>query len=264
LNEKAIQIKGLTFSYGENKILNELSLEIEANKFYSIIGPNGSGKTTLLKNMAGIITGNKNSVFINNKPIERFKTKDLAKVIACVHQNVYMDVEFTAHEIVMMGRAPYKGRFVQEDKEDFEVVRKAMEKTDTWIYKDKPINTLSGGEQQRVIAARAIAQKSEVILLDEPISHMDIQHQIHLLNIMKDLKNKVTIVAVLHDLNLAALFSDYIVLMNEGKIVEIGTPKEVINKENIKKIYNMEVELINDPVNGVPHIIPVIKNTFSE
>jgi iron complex transport system ATP-binding protein len=258
MDKKAIKIKDLSFSYGQNKILRELSLEIESNKFYSIIGPNGSGKTTLLKNMSGILSGNKQSVFIKDKPIEKYKTKELAKMIACVHQNVYMDVEFTAEEIVLMGRAPYKGRFVEDDIEDHELTQRAMEQTGTWIYRDKPINTLSGGEQQRVIAARAIAQNSEIILLDEPISHMDIQHQVGLLSIMKALKHEVTIVAVLHDLNLAALFSDFIILMNNGRILEVGKPKEVLTKENIKKVYNMEVELIDDPINGVPHVIPII------
>jgi iron complex transport system ATP-binding protein len=258
MDKKAIKIKDLSFSYGQNKILKEISLEIESNKFYSIIGPNGSGKTTLLKNMSGILSGNKQSIFIKDKPIEKYKIKELAKIIACVHQNVYMDVEFTAEEIVLMGRAPYKGRFLQEDIEDHKLAQRAMEQTGTWIYKDKPINILSGGEQQRVIAARAIAQNSEIILLDEPISHMDIQHQVQLLSIMKEMKKEVTVVAVLHDLNLAALFSDFIVLMNNGRVVDIGKPKEVLTKENIKSVYNMEVELIDDPVNGVPHIIPII------
>jgi iron complex transport system ATP-binding protein len=263
--DNAIDIRNLSFSYGENNILNNLSLNIKKNKFYSIIGPNGSGKTTLLKNIAGILQGSKNSIYIDNKAVEEYKIKEFAKKVACVHQNVYIDAEFTAHEIVLMGRAPYKGRFAAESNEDIEAARGAMEITDTWRLRDKPINRLSGGEQQRVIAARAIAQKAEIILLDEPVSHMDIHHQIELLSTMRSLKDRVTIVAVLHDLNLAALYSDYIILLNKGKVEDLGTPEVVLNKKNLKNVYDLDVEIINDPVNDRPHIIPVInKKEYKE
>jgi iron complex transport system ATP-binding protein len=258
MKEYSLSISNLTFSYGDKKIINGLNVNFEKNKFYSILGPNGSGKSTLLKNIAGILQGSKNSICVKNAPIESYKVKDLAKIIASVHQNVYMDVEFTAFDIVMMGRAPYKNRFAQDTEEDLKLVKDAMLMTNTWEFKDIAINKLSGGEQQRVMAARAIAQCCEIILLDEPVSHMDIKHQYELLTTIKKIHREVTTIAVLHDLNLASLYSDFIILMKNGAIVDIGTPEEVLNKENIKFVYQMDVEIVNDPVNGTPHIIPIV------
>lgn len=258
MKECSVKISNFTFSYGDKKIIDRLNVDFEKNKFYSILGPNGSGKSTLLKNIAGILQGSKNSIYINNLPIETYKVKDLAKIIASVHQNVYVDVEFTAFDIVMMGRAPYKNRFAQDTEEDLRIVKDAMMMTNTWDFKDIAINKLSGGEQQRVMAARAIAQCCEIILLDEPVSHMDIKHQYELLTTVKNINREVTTIAVLHDLNLAALYSDFIILMKNGNIVDIGTPEEVLNKENIKFVYQMDVEIVNDPINGTPHIIPIV------
>jgi iron complex transport system ATP-binding protein len=258
MKENALRIKNLTFSYGDKKIIDKLNVDFQKNKFYSILGPNGSGKSTLLKNIAGILQGNKDSIYVNNAPIESYKVKDLARIIASVHQNIYVDVEFTAFDIVMMGRAPYKNRFALDTKEDLKIVQDAMIMTNTWNLKDMAVNKLSGGEQQRVMAARAIAQCCEILLLDEPVSHMDIRHQYELLSTVKTIKREVTTIAVLHDLNLAALYSDFIILMRDGSIVDIGTPEKVLNKENIKFVYQMDVEIVKDPVNGAPHIIPIV------
>ncbi|EET85300.1 ABC transporter related protein [Clostridium carboxidivorans P7] len=156
-----------------------------------------------------------------------------------------------------MGRSPHISRFQQESKEDYDIVENAMKITNTWHFRDKYINQLSGGEQQRVVIARALAQDTDIILLDEPISHLDIHHQIEILDTIKSLSKKVTIIAVLHDLNLAAQYSDYLILVNKGSIAFQGTPEEVLIEENIKKVYDINMCMIKNPVTGKPYIIPI-------
>ncbi len=160
-----------------------------------------------------------------------------------------------------MGRSPHLNRFQVEGEMDFQIAQKSMEMTDTWHLKDRSINTLSGGERQRVIIARALSQQSEILVLDEPISNLDIQHQINLLNILKELSRKedITVVAVLHDLNFAIEYSDYLILMDEGKIVDQGRPEEVINHDNVKNVYDIDIHIMKNPVTKRPLIIPITK-----
>ncbi len=255
----AIEINNLSYSFGESDILHNINISFAKNNFYSIIGPNGSGKTTLLKNLGRALEPSKKTVFIENNDILDFKNKALAKKLAVVPQNTILDFDFSALDIVLMGRSPYISRFQDESKEDYAIVKKAMEMTNTWPLKDKYMNQLSGGEQQRLLIARALAQDTDIILLDEPISHLDIQHQVEILDTMRSLNKKVTVIAVLHDLNLAAQFSDYLILINKGSIVAEGTPEKVLTEANIKKVYNINICMIKNPVTGKPHIIPISK-----
>ena len=235
-HNKHIKITDLDWKYGESTILDNINIEVERGQFYSIIGPNGSGKTTLLKNILKHLEPKKNTVFIDNLDINSLSSKDMAKRMACVPQNTMVDYEFSVLDIVMMGRTPHLKRFETESEKDLNICKEAMEMTDTWRFKDKLIQNLSGGERQRVIVARAIAQQADILLLDEPISHLDIHHQIELLDTVSYLnkKNGITVIVVLHDLNLAAQYSDYIFLLSEGKIFSSGTPKSVINEQSIK------------------------------
>lgn len=253
-----INVKNLSHSYGDKNVLNNISLSFSSGNFYSIIGPNGSGKSTFIKNISKIIASKHESVFIENQDICSINNKELAKIMAVIPQNLQIDYDFTVFDIVMMGRSPYKRRFEDFNTEDRKIVEKYMKVTNTWDLKNKLITELSGGEVQRVIAARALSQETDIILLDEPTSHLDIQYQIEFLNIFRGLKKNRVIIAVLHDLNLASIFSDEIILISEGQVLAKGKPQDVITKENIKKSYNLSVEVLENPVSKCPYIIPMV------
>lgn len=256
--KEEVKVENLKFSYGNKIILKDISLNFDKGKFYSIIGPNGSGKSTLIKNLSKILPPMANSVFIDKIDISTINNKKLSQKISVIPQDIKIEYDFTVFDVVMMGRSPYKRRFEDFNVEDEKIVEKYMKATNTWYLKDKLITELSGGESQRVIAARALTQETDIILLDEPTSHLDIQYQIEFLKIFKNLRMNKVIIAVLHDLNLAATFSDEIILINKGEIISKGTPWQVINKENIKNVYNLSVEVFENPINKCPYIIPVI------
>lgn len=251
-----LHIKNLKFAYNDKEILKNINLRFNTGYFYSVIGPNGSGKSTLLKNIAKIVSPEENSIMIDNKDITKMNKKDLSKIISVIPQEINIDYDFTVYDIVLMGRNPYKKFFQDFNTNDREIAQKYMKETNTWELRDKLITELSGGEKQRVIAARALAQEADIILLDEPTSHLDLQYQIEFLKIFRNLKKDKIIIAVLHDLNLSSLFSDQIILINSGKIIDKGIPSEVISTKNIKDVYNLSVEINFN--NNCPSIIPII------
>lgn len=255
-----IVLNNLNFSYNEKHILKNINISFERNKFYSILGPNGSGKTTLLKNILKALPTTDKTIYIDAFDINNYKNKDLAKKMSSVPQNTNLEFDFTSFDVVLMGRSPHLKRFERESNKDYEIVREAMEITNTWHLKDKYINQLSGGERQKVIIARALAQESSIILLDEPISNLDIQNQIEIMDTLKFLNRDVTIISVLHDLNLAAQYSDYILLLKNGEIFFKGTPEKVLSVNNLKYVYDVNTYIIKNPVTGKPHIIPISKN----
>lgn len=254
-----IVIEDLSFRYNEKDVLRSISLSIEKNKFYCIIGPNGCGKTTLLKNISGNVEHKAGRVLIDNNEIRDMRIKEVARKISFVPQNTTIDFEFTALDVVMMGRSPYLRLFQNEGAKDLEIACEAMKSTNTWHLKDKNINQISGGERQRVIVARALAQQTGILLMDEPISMLDIHHQIELMDTIKKLviNSDVTVVAVLHDLNMAAQYSDEIILMNSGEIVAKGMPEAVITEENLMNVYGLRASVIKNPVTGKPHVLPL-------
>lgn len=253
-----ISIKNLSFAYDKKVILNDINLDFKKGNFYSIIGPNGSGKSTIIKNISKTLRPKSKSVFIDNQDICTLNNKTLAKIMAVIPQNTIIDYQFTVFEIVMMGRSPHKKRFQDFNIEDERIIKKYMKATSTWELKDKLITELSGGEVQRVIAAKTLSQETDIILLDEPTSNLDIQYQIEFLNIFRSLKTDKIIIAVLHDLNLASVFSDEIILINKGQVVAKGSPWEVINEKNIKNVYNISINVFENPINKCPHIIPIV------
>ena len=256
--ENNIVVRGLNFSYEDKEILRDINLNFHKGNFYSIIGPNGSGKSTFIKNISKLIAPEHKSVFVDNQDICNFKNKNLAKLISVIPQNTLIDYDFNVFDIVMMGRSPYRRRFEDFNTEDKKIVEKYMRATNIWELRGKLITELSGGEGQRVMAARTLSQETDIILLDEPTSHLDIQYQVEFLNIFKSLKSNKVIIAVLHDLNLASMFSDEIILINNGEVAAKGTPWQVINKENIKSVYKLSVEIIENPISKCPHVIPIL------
>lgn len=259
--DKAIRTKGITFGYGQGNILEELTFAIDKGSFISIIGPNGSGKSTLLKNISAELTPEKGGVFLENQDIFKLKKKRLAQQMAVVPQNTGVDFAFSVMETVLMGRMPHQKRFQGESEKDLAIAKWAMELTNVWSLKDRLVNELSGGERQRVIVARALAQEPQVLLLDEPTSHLDIQHQLELLELVEHLNRTkgLTVIAVLHDLNLAAQYSGKIIMLNQGGIVAYGDPAQVLTVDNIRNIYQVEVAVSLNEITGRVNILPLGK-----
>lgn len=255
----AIEINNLEFGYENSLILKGITFEVKYGEFLSIIGPNGSGKSTLLKTLNRLYTIKNGSIQIEGKDINEYKSRDLAKKIALVPQDTTLDYDFSVEDVVMMGRHPYKGRFEKEDKDDMGIVYEAMEMTNTLQLKDRLITEISGGERQRVFIAKALAQNTSIIFLDEPTSHLDINHQMDILNLLKFLNKErgITIVLVIHDINMAARYSDEIILLNHGKIQGKGNPDIVITNENIERAYNLKVVIEKSKYTNTPYLVPL-------
>ncbi len=252
----AVECENIGFRYQKEWILEDLSFTGAEGEFFGIIGPNGSGKTTLLKIVDGILNPERGSVCIGKTDIREMKRNTFAKIVAMVPQDSPMIFPFTVHEVVLMGRAPHLGRLMFERKSDFAVSQKAMELTDTLSLAERNINELSGGERQRVLIARALAQEPGVILLDESTAHLDIKHQVAFFELIMGLNRKegLTVIAVTHDINLASLFCDRIMLLKKGCIHSIGTPDEVITESNIKEVYETDVFVDCNPQTGLPRV----------
>lgn len=255
----AISIRNLDYTAGSNHILKNINISFEQGEFIGIIGPNGSGKTTLLRHISAWLKPEKNAVLINERDVLSFSEKELAREMALVAQSSQIEFEFTAMDVVLMGRSPYISRFQDESRRDLGIARNAMEVTHTWHLKDRTANSLSGGELQRVMIARALAQDTSILLMDEPISHLDIHHQIEILDLVKGLQIEkgLTVVAVLHDLNLAAQYCDELILLHNGEICCSGSAQEVLTQENIYRVYGINVYVMKNPINGFPLIIPI-------
>lgn len=257
-----IKINNLNFSYGKNIILDDISLTIPKGSFISIIGPNGSGKSTLLKNIAKNLEPNSGEIWIESLDLLQIPIGDLAKKMAVVPQTFQVDFPFSALDTVLMGRTPFLKRFQTEGEKDYAMAKWAMELTNTWHLKDRSVTEVSGGELQRIVIARALTQEPKIILLDEPTAHLDIQHQMELLELLQSLNKTtgLTVVTVLHDLNQASQFSEEIIMMKEGKIFATGKTSEVLNVDNIRTVYEMDVLLAENPLNQKFNIIPLSRS----
>lgn len=251
-----VKVDDLHFSYGKIEVLRGINFDIDGFKMVGIIGANGCGKTTLLKNISGYLKPYRGNVYIAGKNVSSMNSREKARLIGYVPQDMYSDFEFSCIDIVMMGRIPYLRRFQKETENDLRIVRESMMLTDTWNLRDRYLNELSGGQRQRVYIARALAQQPKILLLDEPVSHLDVKYQIELLSILKQLTAKGIIVfAVLHDINLSSQFCDLILLMKDGEIASIGTPNEVITAENIKMVFSVDADVIRNPITDTPLIV---------
>jgi cobalamin transport system ATP-binding protein len=240
----AIQTENLTFAYKGKPVLHGVSLSIERGEMVGILGPNGSGKTTLLKIFSAALLG-RGEVKVNGRSIETYGKRELSRLFAMVPQESQILFPYTVAEIVLMGRASYHSPLVLEGKKDLEVARASMELTDSLSFSDRYLHELSGGEKQRVIIARALAQEPQILLLDEPSAFLDLKHQVQVFELMHRLnrEHSLTIVAALHDLNLAALFFPRLVMLRDGKIYRDGTPRDVLTEETIEEVYGVHVKI---------------------
>ena len=251
----AIRTENLTFAYRDKPVLDGVSLCIESGEMVGILGPNGSGKTTLLKIFSAVLRG-RGEVKVNGRSIETYGKRELSRVFAMVPQESQILFPYTVAEIVLMGRASYHSPLALEGKKDLEVARASMELTDSLAFSDRYLHELSGGEKQRVIIARALAQEPQILLLDEPSAFLDLKHQVQVFELMRRLnhEHRLTIVAALHDLNLAALFFPRLVLLCDGKIYRDGSPKEVLTEETIEEIYGIHVKIQLDSSGRRPQL----------
>ncbi|AMP20057.1 hypothetical protein AZF37_01700 [endosymbiont 'TC1' of Trimyema compressum] len=254
-----VNIESLKFKYHQQQVLNDVNFKVEKGKLYSIIGPNGSGKTTLLKIIAKQLETHVGKVEVAGELIEFYKYKDFAKQVALVPQNTSIDADFRNEEVVLMGRMPYLTPLARESKKDYDIVQEAMIKTNTVHLKNRLVEQISGGERQRIILARALAQATPIMLLDEPVSQLDIQHQIGIMNLLRQLVDVegLTAIVVLHDLNLASQYSDELLLLDKGKLVSKGIPETVLNPKLLKNVYGLTATIIENPVTKRPFILHV-------
>jgi iron complex transport system ATP-binding protein len=259
--ETLLKASFLSGGYYKNPVLKDVSLKIEKGDFLGIIGPNGSGKTTLLRLMTKVIAPQKGKVELSGVNICAISLKDFCKKVAFVPQDTLINFTFSVLEIVLLGRIPHLKRLQLETKEDMEKTLECMRLTETLALKEKNINELSAGERQRVMLAKALAQEPALLFLDEPTSHLDIGHQIQILDLLRKFNrnNNLTIAMVLHDLNLASEYCNRIILLNEGKIFKEGQPREVLTYQTIEAVYKTVVVVENNPINNKPYIVLVSK-----
>ena len=257
-----IKLESAYFSYPGREIFRELSLSLEEGEILALIVPNSSGKTTLLKLMDGLLQPQRGQVFLDGEELSRLSRSRVAKRVAVVPQETELPFSFTVAEIVLMGRAPYLGRFGWETRKDLDIAREAMALTDVAELEKRLFAELSQGEKQRVSMARALAQEPKVILLDEPASHLDINHQVEMHELIRrlNLEKNLTVLNISHDLNLAAEYSHRIALLHRGSIYALGTPSTVITEENIRRVYETTVMVEKNPISGAPRVTPLGKS----
>ena len=251
-----IRAESVNFAYADEMVLQDVSFDIVPGEFLSVIGPNGSGKTTLLKLLYRHLSPRSGAIYLNKESVAKMPRRKLSQKISVVSQVPQFLFGLTALELVLMGRSPHMSLLAFEGKGDFQIALEAMALTDVSQFRDRDILSLSGGELQRVVIARALAQQPQAMLLDEPTSYLDIKHQIGICQLLKKMNKEkgITIIAVFHDINLASSFSDRIMIMKEGKIQGLGPPEEMITKETLESVYGCQVFVDENPLIGKPRV----------
>lgn len=247
-----IQTDNIQVSFGPKTILHDIFLDIRDKEFVGIIGPNGSGKSTFLKCLYRVLQPNHGKIFFDGTEMSSLSHRDTALKMAVVAQHSTVNFDFSVLEMVLMGRSPYKGLLDRDQINDYEIARHALSQVGLSDFESRNFNTLSGGEQQRVILARALAQRTECLVLDEPTNHLDIKYQLELMTIVKRLD--ATVVSAIHDLNLAAIYCDRLIALKDGSVVCTGPPHEVLIEETIRHIYGVSATVQTLP-NGRLNII---------
>lgn len=232
--------------HGDGQILNDVTFETFPG-FTSLVGPNGAGKTTLLRTLAGLILPSQGTVELDGRPLSSFSSKERARNIALVAQHARIDYDFSVLDIVLMGRTPWKGLMERDSAQDLQIARASLQRTNALQFQRRLMTQLSGGEQQRVMIARALCQQTGILLLDEPVSALDLKHQTEILNTVRQAAaGGLACVCVLHDLNLASHYSDRICLMREGRIVSSGAPRDILRKDILEEVYETSIRILHD------------------
>lgn len=236
-----------------------MTFSIDARELVGLLGPNGSGKTTLLKAISRALRPKVGAVYLNEEEVYRMKGREVAKNVAVVPQVGGVGFDLTALDVVLMGRHPHLGRFELEGERDLAVAREAMKMTKVWHLAERRVSELSGGERQRVMIARALAQEPKVLLLDEPTTHLDINCQLEIMDLLREVcvKRGIAALAVLHDLNLASCYCDRLMLMKEGRIVAAGSVEEVLTSKNVREVFGVDVLVKRHLATGAPYVVPL-------
>ena len=255
-----VETLNLSCGYDAKFVLKDINFKIEKNELIGVIGPNGSGKTTLIRAMTKILKLQEGNVCFDGIDINKLGFRDLAKKVAVVSQSYDTDFDMTVEDFVLLGRIPYRRAFqFLETETDLKIAEQAMQLTDTLHFKERLLSELSAGERQLVFIARALAQEPELLLLDEPTSHLDIAHQVKILGLIRKLnrQNQISVIIILHDLNLAGEYCDRLMLMNTGCIYKFGSPQEVLTYQNIEEVYKTVVVVEKNPISSKPYILLV-------
>lgn len=254
-----IHINNLSLTYDSKTIIvHELNLRIQQGTVTALVGPNGCGKSTLLRGLSRLLKPKTGNVHLDGHDIHHMKAKDLAKQLGILPQSPTAPEGLTVHELVAQGRYPHQNWFQQWSRDDERIVEQALVKTNLTMFADRPVDTLSGGQRQRAWIAMALAQETDILLLDEPTTYLDMSYQMDVLDLLDDLNSDGrTIVMVLHDLNQAARYADTIVALRGGQIVAQGTPENVMIADNILQVFGINAQVVTDPVTGTPMCIPI-------
>jgi len=250
-----ITVDGLKFSYNGSPLLDGIDLSVPKGEVLAIVGPNGSGKTTLLKNISGILSPQAGTIYLDMTRLPELSITELARHLAVVEQEREIGFDFTVREVVALGRIPHRGRFARETRTDKEWIGRAMELTNVAPFTERSIRELSGGEKQRVFLAMALAQNPRVLLLDEPTTYLDINHQLQIMEIVRQQATAgLTVLMAIHDLNLAAQYADRVAILHEGQVLAVGRPADVLTETNIKQAFQTDVVVGKNPVTNSIYI----------
>lgn len=247
----------LDLSYGSKQVLHEINLTLSRGEVLGVIGPNGSGKTTLIRCLSGVLKPSNGSVTLANKDLQEFGDQERARNIAVVPQAAQLPPSFTILETVSLGRTPHLSWLGRMSGHDLEIVQRAMHSCEIDQLNDRPISELSGGEQQRVLLARSLAQDCPVLLLDEPTAHLDLHHQVSLLSLVRRMakEQNLGVLIAIHDLNLASLYADRLVLLTDGRIRATGKPSEVLTTETLQNAYQVPLQVHTNPQHSSPWVV---------
>ncbi len=242
----SIEIRDLKVGYEENIIIPKMNLKLPKGKITMVIGSNGCGKSTLIKTIGRILNPQKGEIYLSGENMRKMASRDIARRMAILPQNPVVPSKITVRELITFGRYPYQKAFSSLTKEDQEIIDWAMKETKVEMFADREVEQLSGGQRQRVWIAMTLAQKTDILILDEPTTYLDMAHQLEVLTLLKELneRNHTTIVIVIHELNLAAKFADHMIGLKNGTLIFEGKPMDVITKENLKKIYEIDASII--------------------
>jgi len=252
-----IRVERVRKSYESSPVLHGVTFDVAAGESFGIIGPNGSGKTTLLKLLSGLESPDDGAALVGGRPAASYKRKELARWLAVLQQDALPPIGFTVKDVVSMGRYPFQNWLGEEEAGAEGVVDDVLERMGLARFADRTVDRLSGGERQRVALAKAMAQQPKVLLLDEPTTYLDIGYQIQLMDLIRGWQrsSELTVVAVLHDLNLAAMYCDRLLLMHRGQAVAVGAPKDVLTPERIRAVYGATATVLPHPTSGAPQIL---------